>query len=543
MRLQEAIAAPGVAPGAQAPVQTQPEGLQTHQRAGGYGPGRAGVAQAAIRAGLGAKQFFGGLDEQDRAVLREMEAEADQEQGSDRFWRGAGDLAGNVAMTAVPGAAVARGVNAAAKVVPAATRMLPLAAGAVSSGVTEGVVAPGEGETFSDQMLSKAKEAAKAAGWGGAFTLGGKLAKKAVVNPFRAKPEAEMLFRQGVNPTLQQGAEGKFGRWIGGLSSGATEVRKRQEEEVADALLRRVTEGKVEATGGTGRDYFQAAKDYVSGQYDNLMAGKKFPISPSTRSDVAEAASALNKQGQFAKDAQIASSQVSNIMGDSATNINVGHRRLREDFLTPLSKAAYAGNNTDEIRRRILAARQVLIDKARTTRLTPEEQARLAELDRLHFDVSRLREATQGAAGEAEGIGVNRLSTAYGSMSDAAKKVGNTTEAELVGPAARILGRMPRQDESRTLYAQVKRAAAPVLGPGLITAAATPGGFVPGVVLGGGMYGLSLAGQTKTGARVLLGQTGTQKKIAELLRKKDRLGNAAADYLYPMGSAWNDQEE
>jgi hypothetical protein len=465
---------------------------------------QAGVGDAAIKAALGVKQFFGGLSDDDKLALKEMEKEnaADPE----GFKRGAGNVLGNAAMMAVPGAALSK-ATAGLKAVQAMGAAAPYAATALAGGAQEFLTAPGEGDTFGEQMGSKAKQAAVAA-------VTGPLLQKTmglIAQPFKAKVEAAKLFEQGVNPTLQQGAAGRFGRFIGGLTSGATDVRKRQETEVIDALAHRATEGNVQVANGTGREYLDAVKHYVGDQYDTLFKGKRFPISKDTRAEIAEVASKLNKQGQFVEESGKAGRAVGNIMGDSPTNINIGHAKMRDDYLGPLARAAYGEDG--EVRRRILAARDELIDRARTTRLTPAEQQRLNQIDSLNFDKSRLREAI-GDRGEEMGVKMSRLTSAYGKMTDAAAKIGNTTEAELIGPAARVLGNTPRQDEARTALITAGR----ITGIGGLAAlgGASAGAMAIPVA---GMYGLSAIGQSKAGAKALLGQTDKQKALAEMLRK------------------------
>lgn len=518
-RLQNAQGQGPTGVGATPPGPSGLRGQETFQRAGGYGPVLAGVADAGIKGYLGLKQFFGGLDDEERGVLQQqkLEEEADPEGG----WRTAGQVGANIAATAIPGAKAGKLLTAAR-----APFLSGVGAAGVVGGATEGLLTPGEGDTYGEQMASKGGNALKAtlAAMAGQTVLGG--AGKAVSGMFKAKPEAEALFKQGINPTLQQGAEGKAGRWIGGLTSGATDVRRRQEREVADALMNRVTEGNVSAADDIGRGYYQSAKKYIGDEYDQLLDKKRFPISPTTRTAVSQAATDINATGQFQVEAGKAGAAIANIMGDAQRNINVGHTKLRDQYLTPMARTAYAEQN-EEIRRRILAARDTLIQRSRQTRLTADEQTRLRELDSLNFDLQRVREAVAGAAGEKEGISLLKLASAYGKKSDAATKVGNTTEAELVGPATRVLGSTPRQDEARTGYVVARRIGAPLLMGGAAVASGNPLLTVPLA----GAYGVSALGQSAKGSKFLLGQNDWQREMAEYLRNLPGLTGIGASGL------------
>jgi hypothetical protein len=373
-------------------------------------------------------------------------------------------------------------------------------------------------------MGDKLKSGAKDAAWGGALGAGGQVLTKALTKPFQASPEAEKLFSQGISPTLQQGADSATGKFVGGLTSGVTNVRPRQEQEVADAILHKVTDGNVAMPKGIGRDYLDASKGYVGSLYDDVLAGKVLPISPKTRSEAAAAASALNKQGQFINEAQDASRAVGNVLGDSKRNINVNSATLRDNYLTPLSKEAYAAGN-DETKRRILAARDVLIEKARTQRLTPDEQALLKEADIKQFDVQRIREATNGPAGEKEGVTLNRLVSAYAKN----KMPGNTTGEDIVFPASRIVGSTPNQDMARQALITASRVGT---GAGLATGASLMGSPLTAAGIAG-LYGVSALGQTKGGARYLMGQNDWQKRLAEQLRLAAPYGAGLGNELTP----------
>lgn len=524
-RARAAAAAAGGASSAQAAT-AAPEGSTTPPRAlaraGGHTAFNAGMAQEVIKGAMGVKSLFTELSDEDKAVLSEIKAENE----ADPEWvkRGLGGVVANVVNTVLPAGKAAQVALKGAKALPTALQWLaPMATAAAVSGGQSAVLTPSEGGSGFERAADKGTAALKDAATGAALAGTGQVLKKAVTGMFSVKPEAEMLFKKGINPTLQQGADGWMGRFVGGLTSGAVPVKQRQADEVADALLDRVTQGNVAMPKATGREYFDAAKNYVSGLYDQVMAGKRLPISPTTRGEVAAAASQLNKTGQFQDEAQKASRIVANVMGDAPRNINVNSQTLRDNYLTPLSKAAYADGIPEELKRRILAAREVLIDKARTQRLTADEQELLRQADVLNFDVQRLREATTGPGGVREGINLKKLVDAYGRN----KMTGNTTGDDLIFPADRVLGTAPNQDMSRSGLVAAGRVAG---GATAGTLASVLAG-VPGLVGVGGLYGLSLAGQTRGGAKFLMGQNDWQKRLAEYLRQAAPYAAGAGETL------------
>lgn len=510
-----APAAPAVGPGPAQAAQGAPAPQQGPQRAGGWGPFAAGVADATIKTALGVRQLFGGLSDEQKAVLRELETEAAADPNGG--WRTAGNIAGNVAALAVPGAKAEK----AARAVMGAGGLLKsaLAAGA-GGGLVEGLTSVGEGDTYGAQMADKAKNALTGAVTAAGLT--GALGK--VAEPFRATADARALMQQGITPTLQQGAEGRFGKFIGGMTAGAVNPRKRQEQEIADRLLSRVTDGNVSVDGGTGRDYAEFARQYVSDQYDAILGNKKFPLSPRALGEAVQAAGEVNSRGQMQREARSAAAAVGNIIGPedlNKVNRNIGYKAFLDDYLNRLSAAANAEADP-EVRRRIFAARDVLIQKVRDKKLTQDELTNILNLDIKHFDVKRMEEASRGISGEKEALNLTKLGQAYSKR----RMAGNTTEDELIAPALRVLGETPRQEESRALITALRRLATGTIGVGGVGIASAAGFGLPAAL----MFGASVASQTKPGARALMGQTDAQQRLARLLREY-RVGGITAPIM------------
>lgn len=478
---------------------------------------RAGAGRALVRAGRGVKQLidplatgletvFGG-ERLSKALgmptalesARQTDQAAAEARQLDKPLMGtkagiAGDIAGNIALTAVPGAGLQRALAAKLGAGRLATA---LAAGGSGAG-TEFVTAEGD-------LGDKAKAAAVSGTLGAGMT--GALA--AAAKPFQASDDAVKLYAQGINPTLQQAADGAPGRFIGGLAAGGQGVKDRQRLELARAALSRV--GATPADDVTGRGIAGAAQKAVGSEYDALLGPKQFDLTPQSLGNAIRAANSTNAQGQMAKEATTAGRAVANIIGPG--NLNTGLRQvpdkvLYKNYLTPLNEAAQETTNM-EVKRRLLDARRAILD-VRDAQLSPEELKTLRNIDVRNFDVKRLQEATAGEAGDKLGVSLRSLSKAYGGTNMA----GNTTREELIGPMVRTIGKADNANAARSTAQTAMRIGAPLtIGGG----AALLGAPMVAAPLAAA-YGLSAIGQTAKGARALTGQTAKQKALLELLR-------------------------
>lgn len=504
-------------------VQSASEGPKTLQRAGGHGALLAGVADAGIRGALGIKQFFGGLSDEDKAVLREMNAEGAQEKGWNSVLRTTGDIAGNIAMTAVPGKHLATVGN-----VAKLGRAAPVAASALSSGATEAVLAPGEGESFTDQMIGKVKEAGKAAATGGVLTG----ALSALSKPFRASAEAVDLMKQGVYPTLAQGSDGVIGKGVGGLTSGVLPIARRQNREVVNEVIRQVrpdldpkalpdtTEGIVRAMQGVGDEYGQ------------LFQGKKFNMSSKTKGDIWGAGiRAAGRQPDVKQELLERLGGAGNALR-SGNNIRFGREgmQLERAYLQDqINRMSGLDTKSGEIKRGLIAAKDKFDELVRNPALSPDELARLSDIDHRYSDAQRVIEAAKSP----EAVKQLKVAHLLRGFRDLDPKGGqgfaaaeNQMQERLLNPAARVMNLNPNQDQMRSLLVSSMRAGGKAaLGAGAVTIAPW---MAPA-------YALSLAGQTKAGSRALFGDYAAQKKLAEYLR--NHAGKAA------IGSALNDQED
>ena len=417
----------------------------------------------------------------------------------------AGNIAGNILLTAVPASAMQRGLQGA------------MGAGRLATAAAAGGAGAGTEFLTSEGGLADKAKAAAVSGAIGAGMTGG---LGAVSQLFRPSQDAQKLFAQGVSPTLQEGADSAIGRFVGGLTAGAQRVENRQRGELANALVQRVAPGAASVAGGTGDEALAAAQKAVSGEYGRLLGGKTYDVTPQALGNALRAAGATNAQGQMGQEANRAAKAAANIIGPA--NLNTATRQITDEelykgLLTKFNEAARETTN-DEVKRRLLDSRKVLLEQIRDKALSPDDLTALKAIDLKNFDVKRLEEAVSGAAGQLRGVSLSKLGQAYGK----GQMVGNTTMQDLVGPALRTIGAADARTESQRQLANALRL-------GGAGAAGTAAMAVPGAApVLGSLYGISALGQTAGGARALMGQTAAQKKLAELLRSGYGAGVAPA---------------
>jgi len=492
-------------------VQAPVEGMLTGDE-GGLEKFRSGMAGAGIKAYLGMKQMFGQLTPEEKSVLAQVNADEKTAGG----WGTAGNLTGNVmggiaASIATPEAAILGGLGRAAPYVKAA----------LGSGLTAGVSTPIEGaETAGDIAKGKLTEAGKAAVAGPVAVAGGHILKKVLTKPFTPSVDAERLLAQGVVPTLAQGAEGRAGQFVGNLTSGVADVGNRQGKEVLGALEQRIGNGGVQTPGGTLGEVTDQLGSAWESEMGNLMQGKRFSLTKDIFSRARAAADAAKIGTRLGQQQREARAAVDNVLGEGNFGGRVNYDTLRQTYLNPLQEAADKAGTTGA-QQAILEAKNVLTNKALRAGLNKEEQATLDALNERYYDLSRLREAGQGASQFSEGVDINRLAGKY------ANAPGSTAaQTELIEPAQRLLGQAQTQDSARTLLTAAKKG---TIG---LTANALTGG------LAAPAYGVSLLGQTRPGARYLFGDYAAQKALREGIdNPQNRLLKALLDNQSNYGAA------
>ncbi len=524
--LQEGPATPQEAPGAagvggspaQAPTMV-PEGfLKADGTSDLLDRVRLGTANVGIKGYLGVKQLFGPLTEEEQQVLKMSDSDVENSGFAGKFANMAGNVGGGVALSmatpAVPGMAL---LGKGGTYLKAA-----LASGGMAAATT-----PIENQ---DEIAKgKALEALKAGAMGVAATGVGEGIKKGATGLFRATKDAMDLMEQGVNPTLQQAASGKFGRFVGGLTSGFTDVRRRQEQEVLDALTERASNGQVHMPDATLNERIAALKAGVDTDYRGVMKKKLFPLTNSIRDDVLDQADQIKKSGgRFLLEQNRARGILDNIIGTNTNPTRLRDATLRGDYIDRIDEAIKDTNST-LVNDALTKAKNVLVSRSRNSVLTPEELAHIADIDARAYDVMRLKDAATGRAGQGLGVNVGKLADSYGN-GPGMDVIGatNRTNDELIGPLVRTIGSTPRQDESRTLFNTARRIAAPLALGGTAAAA---GAGAPFLAAAAPLYALSAAGQSAKGARFLTGQTSGQKALKAALESDPVQGQYVANLL------------
>lgn len=443
----------------------------------------AGGVGSVVKAGLGAKSMVTDLSPDDKGALNVIEQDA-ASNPSNRAGQVTGDVARGLGEAALlPAVKGAKVLNAARNI----------GMGAVDTAIAT----PGD---WTDKGKAAGESALAGLGLSGAGTA----LKKGATGLFTATKDALDLIKQGITPTLQQGSEGGIGKWIGGLTSGSTNVRGRQEQEALTALTNRASNGQVAAPDATLNQRVGMVQSSQDQDLANFNKGKKFPLNQSIRNDVLSQADALKRSGGRFQDEQgDARAILDNIVGSDTNPTRLSGDNLQSNYIDAITNKQMPRNGP-LVNDALENAKQVLIQRSRNAALSSDDQALLKSIQDRQYDLARMKELQAGKGGESEGLNIGKLAKSYGDQPDAAT---NATNQELVGPLVRTIGTTPRQDESRQLLVNAKR----ILGLGA-TGALT--GHLPlAATAGAGLYGLSALGQTAGGARALFGQTGTQQAI------------------------------
>lgn len=493
-----APATPPSTPTPTPPAKTAPEGFLT----GSEGPlerTRLGLANVGISGYLGAKQLLGNLSDEDKQVLAMSNSDLSKSGFAGKAANLAGNVAGGVATSMIaPQVAIPKYLKA-----------------ALSSAALAGVETPVDASDAAGIAMGKLKEAGKAAIAGPAAVALGSGVAKVGTGMFKATQDAIDLIRQGIHPTLQQGAAGPLGRWIGGLTSGFTNVRNRQEQEVLNALDQRISKGQVALPEGTLNERVDLLNKGLDQEYGGILGNKKFPMNNSIRDAALGEADALKKSGgRFIDEQAQARAILDNIIGSDRNATRLSDPTLRGDYLDRI-QSAISPSNPQLVNEALVNAKNVITQKSRNARLTPDELDSLKDVDSRFFDLMRLNDLRKGGAGHETGVDIRGLANAYGNA-PGQDVIGatNKTAQDLVGPLVRTLGSTPRQDEARTALNTIRRIGAPV---GIAGAAAATGSLGPLTAAVAPLYALSAAGQSAKGAKALLGQYPIQQNLKAAL--------------------------
>lgn len=512
--------------GSTAPAAQPQEAPAQSGRAANMGAGSAGVNDKLIRGFLGLKSTVMDLSEDDKLVKKQMETESNQEKGGDSFLRGAGGLVTEIGATAFPGALIGKAIVKGVQAVRYLRAAAPVAGAAVSSGVLGTALTPSTAEGPAARLTEKAKQGLSDAAVGAGLQGVGSALRKTTTGLFKPSADAVKMADAGVHPTLAQGAEGRMAKSIGSLAAGGSRPKERQSSEVGESLLRKITEGNVDLPAGTGRDFVDAGQHYVSGAYDKIFGNKKFLMSEALVGRANAAASQLTRTGGGGVANNKANAIIADTIDVSNGSLRLTQREMQNALVQMQEKAA---KESPELIRAVERARQVFKNSVRA-RLTPEQRLRLDDVDKLNFDLSRLKEATAGTAAEEVGVNASRLARAYADKS----MPGVTTLEDLVGPIQRTLKTTPASTGRGDVVAGGRILAGASLGTlgGIGVFTSNPWLAAPL----GAAVAASVVGQTRRGSRALMGLHPAQQNAAAALR---RIG----PYGYGLGSVVGPEEE
>jgi len=476
----------------------------------------AGVGAAPMKAYQALKQLLGYEPSEDEI----------------RAWRAvsegpgmAGEVAGNLLMLGAPLGAAERtlaGVSAAGKEIATKAPVLRRAlAGMGVAGAEGALLNPTlEGE-------SRLTNALKNAAGAGAIGLGGRIFTGLV----RPSKEGQKIIDQGAQPTIKQGGGGVMGRVLGYGEELAGSIpvvehavqhgQKAAEKEVLNVIARRASpHGAALPDVGTP-EFYKKLNQQFDDAYDSMFKGKRIPIKAGDRVDIRNDVDAAMKPASERASREL-ERNLNQFIPNLYARMSGATWQAARDNIARLKNQhavkAEAGvaddkalfNAYDAVEKRLVAARDRV--------LTPDEITRFAVVDEANAHRRILEKA-----GDKDPLSMETLA-------ESARKAATPREArthvgryqDITEPGATVFKQDTRSDSLGRRLGNY--AAATALGAGSL-GAGTP--IALPLYLAAG-----LLGSTKPGAKVLMGNTSTQQRLADLLR--GRAGTAAAS----IDSAW-----
>ena len=460
-----------------------------------------------------------GLDAEDRDVLARSKADVENSGFAGKTANVVGNIAAAVAGSrARIGGVIPNTISLLGRYGPG---VMSVGKAGLGSGALEAAVTPSEeGEDVLDSKWEAAKKAALAGGLiqGGANTL-----KAAGTGLFDATKDARELFKQGINPTLQQAADSWVGKLVGGLTSGTMGSKKRIEGEFLDTVSKEISGGRVGLEGTSLTNRVGNLTAGVTKDLDELMKGKKFPLTQKVREAMLQAADDIKgAHGQNVADQGAARKVLDNIVGElPGARPKLSYTDMKAQYIDQIDAALSKQGISDKVREALTNAKAEIVN-AMEAKLKPDELAKLRDIQARQYDLDRLSNVSKsGAIGGEERVPVRKLADEYGVQPDAATNELNT---KLIQPAQRVIGAAPNQNAARSFLISAGRVAA-AGGAGL---ASIKSGF--GLPMGA-LYGLSLIGQTGKGAKALTGQFPGQLALKEALESPQTSEKSLANLL------------
>lgn len=499
----------------------------------------AGFGSAPVQAYQGVKQLFGGkVDERDIRDQRDITGTS----------AGAiGNIFGNLAMLAVPFGKAEKVVRGAVKYLPKALQVLRYGTVPAVAAAETALTRP----TVGDE--TRAEEAAKSALFSAGTAAALKAAGRAYTGLARPSKLGKELMKQDIQPSVAEGSEGLVGKTIGfgedllstmGYKKGhslANEQAMLKIKEEVTPLLKKFGHDEITEPISRKSGFFTKAHENFLDSYSSILDNKKIPLPAIFRSTTLKKAAADVPE---AADETVAAFQKR--MAQIYTGARKGDKSAAQwkSILNDVAQARREAMETAGTERsaRNLAQLYASVEKSLMDRvqqskaLTPTEMEALKELG-VGWGKLKLVESAalipRGGTGALSGkpgerlVSVDDIITASERSAPDAQRLGEKEFfAKTTRPMSEVLAR-------NTTRGTVGRQIAYGLGSaaGLGGAAAT--GTLPlAAAIGVPLLTAGAVGNTKGGAKILMGNTLHQKLLARKLRDTvyPRLGSIATSF-------------
>lgn len=433
-----------------------------------------------------------------------------------------GNVAGNLAMTALPLGAAEKGLRgvAAASRFP---RALGVAVPSAVSGAEAGLLQPTlEGE-------SRLTNAAL----GAAAPLVLKAAARPLSGLVRTSDVGTQMFKEGFTPTVGQAGAGLPGKTfraletLGEMIPGVGAVMEKGTGRVGRQILQRAGEeaAPISQVGVTGRrfaeevpargEYFRELSQQFDDAYDTLFKGKSIPYPVSLKSESVRAAEKAGGGGRMTGDARKMLGKSLDWVFPAQQGGRFGGptlRAIKNRFTEAIDDASkMGGTDSRDIVAGLKAARERFFNNISNT-FTGADLAAMRALDDKYAKSQLLSRAAAYTDVPVSGIEPRHLIQAVEAGTPQGLKVAGKGRYE---DLSTLLKEAYMNPEVTGPKGALARRAAYATAGGLLGAGGTALGGMPILA---SMIGAAGLGVTEPGAKAILGQYGPQKRLAELLR-------------------------
>lgn len=448
-----------------------------------------------------------------------------------------GNVLGNVAMTALP-------LGAAEKALRGGITHLPKALQFLKYGVVPAVAATESAALRpTTEGESRAEEAVKSGLFAGAAATGIRALGRTLSGLAKPSQLGKQLMKEDIQPTVSEGSKGIIGRTIGfgedlmgimGLGKGHALSNDQAMAKIREQVTPLLNKYGDEITEPISRSsgFFTEAKDRFMDGYGSILDGKNVPMPATFRTSVVKKAIA-GVPGASDETVNSFQKQMGAIYSTArGSNQTAGQWKSLLNEMSAARRKAIATAGTEAQAGRLGelfdAAEKQLMDRAmKSGALTSGELDALKELNngwakfKLVESAALLPRSGTGKLAGAPGerlVSVDDIITASERSAPDAQRLG---EKEFFASITRPMSEVLAQRAAKgTLPRQIAYGAAPGASVGRAAAMAAMSPVLP----------LSYMGTTKTGSKLLMGNTLQQRLMARKLRDTiyPRLGTLSA---------------